>query len=186
MKFLDPVDVLKQFGVYGTQDVADVGTGSGHFALCAAGRLDGGRLFAVDIEKDMLSRLVSEAKNHGHKNIHPVWGDAGRIKGIPLADMSVDKVIASNILFQIDDRDAFAQEIKRILKTGGKVLVIDWKPARTAESSRSGREEEGFGPHKHHRLSCDSACAFFTRHGFKKEKDVDVGDYHYGTILVRD
>ena len=65
VKFLDPHDALKQFGVYGTQDVADIGTGSGHFALHAAKRLDGGRLFAVDIEKEMLSRLVAEARHAG-------------------------------------------------------------------------------------------------------------------------
>lgn len=174
MRFLDPLDALRQFGVYGAQDVADLGTGSGHFALHAAPRLEGGRLFAVDIEKEMLSRLVSEAKHLGHTNIHPIWGDLSSRKGVPLSDGSIDKAIASNILFQIDDREIFAKEIKRMLKPKGKVLVIDWNP------------DVEFGPHTKHRLKKEEAHALFERHGFKKDKDIDAGDYHYGMIFARD
>lgn len=174
MRFLDPNEAIRQFGVYGAQDVADFGCGSGHFALCAAKRLDGGRLFAVDVEKEMLERLQSEAKHHGHKNIHTLWGDVGRLGGVPLGDQSLDKIIASNILFQVDDRDAFIQEVKRLLRRGGKVLLIDW------------HEGENFGPHKHHKISKDSAHKFFERHGFIKEQDIDAGDYHYGMILRRE
>jgi len=173
MRFLDTLDALRQFGVYGAQDVADLGTGSGHFALHAAPRLEGGRLFAVDIEKEMLSRLVAEAKHLGHTNVHPIWGDLSSPKGVPLSDASLDKAIASNILFQIDDRENFVKEIKRMLRPGGKVMVIDW------------HNDTDFGPHPHHRVDEKATCALFERHGFKKEKDIDAGDYHYGMIFCK-
>ena len=173
MKFLDPNDALKQFGIYGTQDVADLGAGSGHFSLAAAGRLEGGRLFAVDIEKEMLSRLVSEAKDIGHKNIHPLWGDASRKGGVPLADETIDRVIAANVLFQVDDRNGFVEEARRLLRPGGKILFIEWK------------ENADGGPHPKHKVGEDVALALFGRHGFVKERDIDAGAYHYGMILVR-
>lgn len=173
MKFLDPKDALKQFGVYGTQHVADLGSGSGHFSLAAASRLEGGRLYSVDIEKEMLSRLVSEAKSIGHTNLHPLWGDIAKARGVPLADGAVDRAIAANVLFQLDDRNAFVEEAKRLLKPGGKILVIEWK-----------EKAEG-GPHHHHKVPEEVALALFGRHGFVKEGNIDAGDFHYGMILVR-
>ena len=173
MKFLDPADALKQFGVYGTQEVVDLGSSSGHFALAAAKRLEGGRLFAVDIEKEMLSRLVAEAHAGGLHNVHTLWGDVAALTGIPLAGETIDRAIAANILFSVDDRDAFVQEVKRLLRPGGKVLLIEW------------RESMPGGPHPKHKVSEEVALALFRRHGFEMERSIDAGDMHYGMILVR-
>jgi ubiquinone/menaquinone biosynthesis C-methylase UbiE len=171
VNFLNPEDALKQFGIYGAQDVADIGSGAGHFALAAAKRLNGGRLFAIDIQKDMLSRLSSVAHDLGITNIHTLWGDAAHYKGIPLADASLDRVIVVNILHSAEDRDVFAKEIRRLLKPEGKILLVDWHQKGT------------MGPHERHRIDETTALGFFERHGFEKEKDIDAGGYHYGMIL---
>ena len=173
MKFLDPNDALKQFGVYGTQHVADFGSGAGNFALAAAARLEGGRLFAIDIEKEMLARLVTEAHIGGLTNIHTIWGDIARLTGVPLAGETIDRAIATNVLYQVDDRNAFVEEMKRLLRPGGKVLLIEWKESMPG------------GPHAHHKVTEEVALALFRRHGFEKERDIDAGDMHYGMILVR-
>lgn len=173
MRFLDPLSALKQFGVYGAQDIADLGCGSGHFSLCAAPRLEGGRVFSIDIQKEMLDRLVAEAKHLGHKNIHPIWADLSNRNGVPLKEHSIDKAIASNILFQIDDRETLASEIKRMLKPSGKVLVVDWHP------------DDNFGPHPKHALTKKEASDLFLRHGFIFEQEIDAGDHHYGMIFKR-
>lgn len=173
MKFLNPREALKQFGLYGAEDVADLGSGAGHFSLAAAERLEGGRLFLVDIDKDMLARTLGDLREKGHTHVHSIWGDLAKHKGVPLADESLDKAIAVNILFAIDDRDAFVREIKRLLKPGGKVLLVDW------------HHGHNHGPLRHHKLSADEAHTLFKRHGFSKQKDIEAGDYHYGMILVR-
>jgi len=173
VKILNPHDVLKEFGVYGAEDVADVGTGYGHFALAAAKRLDGGRLFAIDVERDMLKRLVDEATRMGIGNLHALCGDAARLSGIPLGDAAVDKAIAASVLFQIHDRDAFVQELKRIVRPGGKVLLVDWK---------GGHND---GAHHAHKVGEDATRALFARHGFALERGVETGDLHYGMIFVR-
>lgn len=165
--------MLREFGLYGREDVADLGSGAGHFALAAARRLDGGRLFAIDIERDMLKRLAAEASALGIKNLHALHGDAARISGVPLAAGAVDRAIAANVLFQVHDRDAFVQEVKRILKPGGRVLLIDW------------RDDHAYGPHPMHKVSSDVAEALFFRHGFRKERAMEAGDLHYGMIFIR-
>ncbi len=173
MDFLDPVKVLQEFGIFGTQDVADFGAGAGHFSLEAARRLEGGRIFAVDIEKGMLSRLITEAHERNHDHVHAVWGDLARIGGVPVANESFDRVIAVSILYAVDDRDAFVQETKRLVRPGGKVLLVDWKDGTNV------------GPHHEHRISEIEAFTLFKKHGFEKEKDINAGDYHYGMILIR-
>ena len=173
MKLLDPNDALKDFGVYGAQDVADLGSGAGHFSLAAAKRLEGGRLFAIDVEKDMLARLVSEAHSAGLKNVHALRGDLAKLSGIPLGEAAVDRALAANVLFQVHDRDAFVQEVKRILKPGGRLLLIDWK------------DDHAYGPHPSHKVAGDVAVALFSRHGFKKERDIEAGEMHYGMIFIR-
>ena len=173
MKFLDPAAALREFGIYGTQDVGDLGAGSGHFALAAAKRLDGGRLFAIDIEKEMLARLASEAAEMKIKNLHGIWGDIATHKGVPLADSSLDRAIVSNVLFAVHDRDATIKELKRLLKPGGKALVIDWHEGSTA------------GPHRHHTIGKDAVESLLKRHGFETERFIDAGDHHYGIIVIR-
>ncbi len=173
MSFLDPAAVLKEFGAYGTDHVADFGSGAGHFALAAARRLDGGRLYAVDLDRAMLKRLADEARELGFSNVHAVEGDAARALGVPLAAGSVDKALAANVLWALHDREAFASEARRLLRPGGKLLVIEW------------RGDMPGGPHPHHKVLPDAVCALFERCGFAKERDVNAGDAHYGMIFVR-
>lgn len=173
MDFLEPSKVLKEFGVFGAQNVADFGAGAGHFTLEAAERLDGGRIFAIDIEKDMLSRLKSEAHERNHTHVDTIWGDLAKIGGVPITDQAFDKIIAVSILYTIDDKDAFVQETKRLVRIGGKVLLVDWK------------QNVIFGPHYQTRVAEEEALRLFRKHGFEKEKDIDAGQYHYGMILVR-
>lgn len=171
MKFLDPESVLREFGLYGALDVADFGAGAGHISLVAAKRLEDGRLFAVDIEKDMLRRLVSEAGHSGLRNLHSVWGDVASHKGVPLADETLDRVLVISTLHAAHDRDALIKEAHRLLRPEGLVLLVDW------------HTDADFGPHEHHRVAPDVALSLFRRHGFEKERDVNAGDFHYGMIL---
>jgi ubiquinone/menaquinone biosynthesis C-methylase UbiE len=173
MRFLDPLFVLRQFGVYGTEKVGDIGAGSGHFMLAAAPRLDGGQLFVVDVDASTVARLASLAKEAGHRHVHALCGDACRPGGVPLGDAVLDKAILANVLFQASDRDGLIRETSRLVRPGGKVLVLEV----------AGNHE--LGPRQTHRVSSADARALLERHGFVYEKDVDAGDYHYGMICTR-
>lgn len=173
MNFLDPESVLREFGLYGALDVADFGAGAGHVSLAAAKRLEDGRLFAVDIEKEMLRRLVAEAGQQGMRNLHGVWGDAASHKGVPLADETLDRALVINMLHAAHDRDALVKEAHRLLRPDGLVLLVDW------------HKDAAFGPHDHHRVTPEVALAIFRRHGFEKERDIRAGDFHYGMIFKK-
>lgn len=171
MKFLTPEAVLREFGLYGTLDVGDFGAGAGHFSLAAAKRLEGGRLFAIDIEKEMLGRIISDARDRGLSNVHSIWGDVASHRGVPLADASLDRVLLTNMLSFVHDRDATVREVKRVLRPGGRVLVVDW------------HDTSAGGPHRHQKLTKDAAESLLSRHGFVKHGEVEAGDHHYGIIV---
>jgi ubiquinone/menaquinone biosynthesis C-methylase UbiE len=136
--FSDPATNLAKLGVTDGMKVVDLGAGSGFYAIEAAKKVGStGRIYAVDVMKDLLERLRTGANAQGIRNIEIVWGNAEKIGGTKMREALADRVIASNILFQIEKPDDFALEIKRILKPGGKLLLVDWSELTTTVSCLS-------------------------------------------------
>ncbi|MCE9549263.1 class I SAM-dependent methyltransferase, partial [Candidatus Nomurabacteria bacterium] len=107
-------------------------------------------------------------------NVECIWGDIEKVGGTKIKDRIVDVVIASNILFQVEHRDKFIEEAKRILKPGGRVLLIDW-----SDTSSS------IGPNFNTMIPKNKAREMFERTGFVFEREIDAGAHHYGMILVK-
>ncbi len=65
-QFIKPETILKQIGLQGGMQVADLGCGAGYFALPAA-RLVGsrGKVYAVDVQKSALAQVRKEAQSQG-------------------------------------------------------------------------------------------------------------------------
>jgi ubiquinone/menaquinone biosynthesis C-methylase UbiE len=82
-------------------------------------------------------------------------------------------VIVSNILFQIENKEKFIEEAGRILKPGGKVLLVDWS------------DSSSLGPQRGMVILKSQARAMFERKGFVFEHDIDAGVHHYGMILEK-
>lgn len=174
--FTNPRENLEKFGLSAGAIVADLGAGTGDYAFIAAkmvgGMVAGGKVYAIDVQKDLLDKIKNEADREQLKNIEIIWGNAEKLGGTKLRDTSVDVVIASNIFFQIEDRETFAKEIARILKRTGRLFFIDW-------SDSFG----GIGPHADAVVTEREARIFFERNGFTIERDVPVGSHHYGLVI---
>ena len=125
--FSDPASNLAKLGLNDGMRVVDLGAGSGFYTLEAAKKVGAnGRVYAVDVQKDLLERLRSVGASQGLRNIEVIWGNIEKIGGTKIKESVADRVIASNVLFQVSKFDDFVLEVKRILKPGGKVLVVDW------------------------------------------------------------
>jgi len=170
--FSDPASNIAKLGVNDGMKVVDLGAGSGFYSIEAAKRTGAnGRVYAVDVQKGLLDRLRSVGASQGIHNIEVVWGNIEKIGGTKLREAMADRVIASNILFQLEKPDDFCLEVKRILKPGGKVLVVDWS------------EASPLGPKTV--FSSVKTEALFTKSGFKLEQSFGAGDHHYGMVFVR-
>jgi len=74
-----------------------------------------------------------------------------------------------NTLYQFEEREAAAVEIRRILRTGGKLMIVDWSET-----------VPGLGPTPDRLLTQDDCKALFESHGFIFERDFLAGEHHYG------
>ena len=174
MKFCNPQENVLQLGLREGMKVGDLGAGSGHYALAAAPIVgETGRIYAVDIQEEVLRTLKSAAASRGIHNITTVWGDFEKPGGTKLKDHTLDAVILSNALFQVDHRAGALEEIKRILKPGGKLLVIDWAGCY-----------EGLGPTKERVVNEFAAQELFIEGGFHKIKDFRAGPHHYSLVFA--
>lgn len=173
--FVRPEEVIKNFGLEPGMTMADFGCGSGHYTLAAAKIVgDHGKIFAIDVQKDLLESVKSGARLNNLNNIEFVWADLEIPKGSRLAPESVDLVIISNILFQAEDQMAVAKEAFRILKNKGRAAVIEW-----SESFGN------LGPRPEDVVKKDEAKKIFMEQGFVLDKEFEPGEHHYGLIFVK-
>src|SRR3989344_5519467 len=120
--FSDPVKNLKALGLRENSIVADLGAGTGFYSIAAGHMVPKGKVYAVEIDKEYLSTIKNKAKEAHVNNVEILWGNIEKRGGTKIGDGIVDAVIASNVFFQVEDKDELIKEIKRILKIGGKVL----------------------------------------------------------------
>ncbi len=175
MAFADPTENLKNLDIKEGWKVADLGTGSGFYALGLAKRVgDSGRVYAIDIQKDLLTKLKNRAKEDRLANLEIIWADIDQVGGTKLADSLLDAVVISNVLFQSENRASLTLETFRILKRGGEALVMDW-----ADSYG------GLGPHPEQIFKSSQAETLFTSNGFALVKSLDAGEHHWGLMFKK-
>lgn len=174
MHFSDPKTNVLQLGLRDGMRIADLGSGTGHYTLAAAAAVGhDGKVYAVDIHEDMLAHVKDAAHQKGIRNIETVWGNIEKPGGTKLRDHTIDAAILSNTLFQIEHKDAALKEVQRILKPGGRLLVIDWAGAYG-----------GMGPKPDHVVSEHAAEELFITGGFHKLKDFRAGPHHYAIVFT--
>lgn len=172
--FADPKSNILHMGLMSGMKVGDLGVGSGHYAFAASSIVgENGKVYAIDIQEDILTRLKDEIRKRMMHNIEVVWGDFERMGGTKLKDASLDAVILSNTLFQLEKKDEAIAEIKRILKSKGKLLVLDWAGAYG-----------GMGPHEDQVVSEQKAEELFINAGFYKAKSFRGGPHHYSILFT--
>ena len=175
MAFADPKDNLKNLNIREGLQVADFGTGSGFYAIELARRVGStGRVYAIDVQKDLLTKLQNKAKDEHLTNIEVIWGDLDTLGGTKLADNLLDAALISNVLFQSEHKVNLIAEAARILKQGGEVIVIDW-------SESFG----GLGPQPAHVFKASEAEVMFAKSGFAMVKSFEAGEHHWGLLFKK-
>ncbi len=175
MNFSDPQKNIQQFGLIEGMKVADLGAGSAAYTIASARQVGtSGRVYAVEVQKELLSNIKNTALKQGLSNVEVIWGDIESLGGTKIKDHSIDAVIISNVLFQAEDKQGVVNEAKRILKPQGRALVVDWKDSFG-----------GMGPHPDHVVNEQSAKKLFEVGGFSFDRSITAGDHHYGFIALK-
>lgn len=169
--FTDPIKNLKTLGLHENMIVADLGAGTGFYTIPLSFMVPRGKVYAIDIQKDFLTTIRNKIKEAQLTNVECFVGDVEKKGGSKIKDKTLDAVIASNILFQLENKDGFIDEIKRILKPEGRVLLVDWSSGSISF------------PHMDKIIPKSKAREMFERKNFFLERDIDAGTHHYGIIL---
>lgn len=171
-EFLNPSEILKQLNLKKDMIAADFGCGSGGWAIPLARKLADGQVFAIDILEAPLSALKGKIVQEKIENLSAIRSNVEDKKGSTLADSSIDLVLMTNLLFQADNKKTIFSEANRILKEGGRILVVDWKKAAN------------LGPEKR-RISEAQVKKMAEESNFKVEDELDAGLYHWALILAK-
>lgn len=173
MSFVSPKRNIEQFALEAGMSVADFGAGAGYLAVEAAEAVGrNGTVYVIDIQQELLTKATHLAKEHHLESITFIHGDLEKEKGSTLHDGSVDAVIISNLLFQVNNKEAVLKEAYRILKEKGRILIVDWRDSFG-----------GVGPQPEHVLLEEDAKVLMGKVGFVYGMNIDAGAYHYGLIF---
>jgi len=151
-----PHEVIQALQLAPHSVVADIGAGTGYFAVRLAHMTPKGRVYAVDIEPDMVKYLGERAQKSGVANLTPVLGAPDD----PKLPAKVDLVLMVDVYHHIGARTDYFRKLAASLKPGGTVAIIDFTkdspvgppPATrlSAQEVRSEMERAGYVPVREH------------------------------------
>ncbi len=173
--FLNPENVIDSWDVRPGERIADFGCGPGFFSIPLGRRVGpSGKVYAMDIRTEALEATRAKIKLYHFFNIETVRADLESPSGSTLREMSVDKVLIANILFQAENKKILIEEAFRILRPGGSVILIEWDEAQIAGS-----------PSMDHKVGKSEAKELLKNAGFTEFKDFSAGSHHYGLIYKK-
>jgi ubiquinone/menaquinone biosynthesis C-methylase UbiE len=119
-----PDDVVRALELGPAMTVADIGAGTGYFAVRLARAVPRGQVIATDLEPDMLRYLEERARREQLPNLHVATATA-TTSG--LAPSSVDAILVVHVWHHLADKAAYARDLAAALRPGGKLIVVDFK-----------------------------------------------------------
>lgn len=125
-RHLDPTAFWRRAGLRAGQVVVDVGAGTGYFALPAARQVGRrGRVLACDVSPEMVAHVATEAARARLGQLEAFRNEEG---SLPVQAGVADVVLAAFVLHEVADPHGLLLDLKRVLKPGGRLLVLDWAP----------------------------------------------------------
>lgn len=147
--------------------VADIGSGTGYFAVRLAHFVPKGRVYGVDTEPDMVKYLGERAKREGLRNLVSIAGrpDDARLPA------KVDLALMVDVYHHISGRESYFSKLRGSLKPGARVAIIDF------------RLEAPAGPPKKERIPPAQVKAELARAGYAFSKEHDFLPNQYFLVF---
>ncbi len=160
-----PHTVVVALDLRPTDTIADIGAGTGYFARRFAHHA--GKVYAVDIDEKLLAMVRAKAP----ANLQTILAAPDDPH---LPPHSVDMVFFCDVLHHIENRPAYCVKLAKILKPGGRVVVIDFY-----------KKALPVGPPESMKLSDEQVITEFQNAGFALSKRLDILPYQYFLFFER-
>jgi FkbM family methyltransferase len=150
--------LLKNLAVQPGNVIADIGAGSGYHSSLLSKMVGNGKVYAVDVEPEMIAFLNERIKREGKKNIIPVLSTE---KIVSLPANSMDMMLLVDVYHEFSFPYEMALSMLEALKPGGKLVLVEF------------RAEDPNVPIKTiHKMSQQQAVKEFKAAGFTFEKNI--------------
>ncbi len=147
-----------------TDTLLDIATGGGHVARVIGPHV--GRVIASDLTPEMLNHAIPYLEAKGLRNVERLVADA---QDLPLADASVDIVTCRIAPHHFPDPAAFVAEVARVLRPGGRFLLVDSTVLEGEVGDLFNAYETVRDPSHVRSLTEAEWVALFERNGFRIE-----------------
>ncbi|OGA55533.1 MAG: hypothetical protein A3G81_13550 [Betaproteobacteria bacterium RIFCSPLOWO2_12_FULL_65_14] len=118
-----PHEVIQALALKPDAVIADVGSGTGYFAVRLANMVPKGRVYGVDVEPDMVKYLAERAKREKRDNVVSVAGAPDD----PRLPEKADLIFMVDVFHHIGDRARYFRNLRASLKPGGRIAIIDFR-----------------------------------------------------------
>lgn len=173
MKFINPRAIIDTLEIAAGMSVGDFGAGTGYFTFSVAEKVgQDGIVWAIDILSEKLEAIESQAKLSHLGNILTKRANLESVGGSKLEENSLDWVFLVTMLFQNKNKQLVMDEAARVLRNGGKILVIEWSVA-----------DSSFGPAQKLRVPKDEIFEIAQNSDLSVLREIKISDFHYGVIL---
>ncbi|MEA3398789.1 MAG: methyltransferase domain-containing protein [Patescibacteria group bacterium] len=175
-KLLDVELILKKTQLKQGQEVADLGCGKTGFFIFPMADIIGnyGIVYAVDILKTTLETIDRRIKLDNIKNIKTVWSNLEIFNATNIESGSLDAVLLVNTLYQSQKRVEILRESIRMLKIGGKLVIVDWNDSSIP-----------IGPAPRERVHYENLITGAQKLGLLLEDEFVPGQCHYGVVFSK-
>ena len=164
-----PDEVIAALALKPGETVADIGAGSGYFALRIAPRVvPGGHVYAVDVSPEMVRHLNQRVHASGIVNLSTILAPPDN----PLLPRPVDRVLFVNVWHHIENQPAYLSLLKKALKPGGQIVMIDFH-----------KRDLPVGPPIAMRIAREDLIRQMQTHGFKVRAEHTFLPYQYFVIF---
>jgi ubiquinone/menaquinone biosynthesis C-methylase UbiE len=172
-EFIDPQKVIGQLDLVEGMTIADFGSGAGYFTLPLAQKIsNNGTVYALDVILQKLEAVAGKARTQGLNNVITKRVNLENEGGSGLEKESIDFVIMKDMLFQNKNKSQILEEARRVLKTGGRILIIEWNS-----------ENFSIGPEKKLRIYKESIIELAKKKNLEFLNEINAGTFHYGIIF---
>jgi cyclopropane fatty-acyl-phospholipid synthase-like methyltransferase len=162
-KWQMPSQVVEALHVQPKDIVADIGAGTGYFAFRIAKAQPKSKIYAADVEKDMLTFLAEEAKRQDTKNVVPFEIKTSK----PELPEKVNLVLIVDTFHHIDDRVQYFKDLQSSLTPDGRLVIVDFT------------EKSPVGPPKDHRIDKSEVISELKESGYSLSNDKEFLPYQY-------
>lgn len=130
LAYLIPDVIWGKAALVNPKVLIDIGAGTGFFALLFSKKITKGKVYACDISDKMLAWMEDNLPTESRGIVIPVKMEES---SVPLPDDLADLVYMINLHHELEKPLKILEESRRLLKNGGKLMIIDWKKEETPE-----------------------------------------------------